>query len=128
MASPKHPGSPGWMGPRAQCMAGTKQEASATGADLPRPGPEGHLEAHSSPSSNSSMTTRELQDYWRTEKRCWKRVKLLFEISSARIEERKVSKFVVGKLRLGEGTHSRPHGGTAPGPELGCPHQRDRIW
>nr|XP_008527170.1 PREDICTED: sorting nexin-20 [Equus przewalskii] len=98
MASPKHPGSPGWMGPRAQCMAGTKQEASATGADLPRPGPEGHLEAHSSPSSNSSMTTRELQDYWRTEKRCWKRVKLLFEISSARIEERKVSKFVMYQI------------------------------
>lgn len=43
------------------------------------------------------MTTRELQDYWRTEKRCWKRVKLLFEISSARIEERKVSKFVVSR-------------------------------
>ncbi|XP_014683559.1 sorting nexin-20 [Equus asinus] len=98
MASPKHPGSPGWMGPRAQCMAGTKQEASATGADLPRPGPEGHLEAHSSPSSNSSMTTRELQDYWRTEKGCWKRVKLLFEISSARIEERKVSKFVMYQI------------------------------
>uniref|UniRef100_A0A8C4M6S3 Sorting nexin 20 n=1 Tax=Equus asinus asinus TaxID=83772 RepID=A0A8C4M6S3_EQUAS len=93
-----HPGSPGWMGPRAQCMAGTKQEASATGADLPRPGPEGHLEAHSSPSSNSSMTTRELQDYWRTEKGCWKRVKLLFEISSARIEERKVSKFVMYQI------------------------------
>lgn len=43
------------------------------------------------------MTTRELQDYWRTEKGCWKRVKLLFEISSARIEERKVSKFVVSR-------------------------------
>ncbi|KAF5919722.1 hypothetical protein HPG69_000323 [Diceros bicornis minor] len=43
MASPKHPGGPGWMGHGAQCMAGTKQETSATGPDLPRPGPEGHL-------------------------------------------------------------------------------------
>lgn len=42
------------------------------------------------------MTTRELQEYWRNEKGCWKPVKLLFEVASARIEERKVSKFVVG--------------------------------
>lgn len=48
-----------------------------------------------SPSPNSSMTTGELQEYWRKEKRCWRRVKLLFEVASARIEERKVSKFVV---------------------------------
>lgn len=53
-------------------------------------------DADGGPSPNSSMTTRELQDYWRNEKRCWKPVKLLFEIASARIEERKVSKFVVG--------------------------------
>lgn len=36
------------MGLRAQCTAGTEQEASATGPDLPRPGPEedfGGLEA-----------------------------------------------------------------------------------
>ncbi|XP_004431650.1 sorting nexin-20 isoform X1 [Diceros bicornis minor] len=98
MASPKHPGGPGWMGHGAQCMAGTKQETSATGPDLPRPGPEGHLEARSSPGSNSSMTTRELQEYWRGEKGCWRRVKLLFEISSARIEERKVSKFVMYQI------------------------------
>ena len=52
-------------------------------------------DAHSSPSPNSSMTTGELQEYWRKEKRCWRRVKLLFEVASARIEERKVSKFVV---------------------------------
>lgn len=47
------------------------------------------------PSPNSSMTTGELQEYWRKEKRGWRRVKLLFEVASARIEERKVSKFVV---------------------------------
>lgn len=31
MASPEHPGSPGWAGP------------VATGPEHPRPGPEGHL-------------------------------------------------------------------------------------
>ena len=54
-------------------------------------------DAHGSQSSNSSMTTRELQEYWRTQKRCWKHVKLLFEIASARIEEGRVSKFVVSR-------------------------------
>lgn len=44
------------------------------------------------------MTTRELQEYWRRERGCWKRVKLLFEITSARIEERKVSKFVMYQI------------------------------
>ncbi|VCX04188.1 unnamed protein product, partial [Gulo gulo] len=98
MASPKHPRSPGWTGPTAKCTAGTRQEASAAGRDLPCPGPEGHLDAPGSPSPNSSMTTGELQEYWRKEKRCWKRVKLLFEVASARIEERKVSKFVMYQI------------------------------
>ncbi|XP_054310931.1 sorting nexin-20 isoform X3 [Pongo pygmaeus] len=44
------------------------------------------------------MTTRELQQYWQNEKCRWKHVKLLFEIASARIEERKVSKFVVYQI------------------------------
>lgn len=52
-------------------------------------------DADSSRSPNSSMTTRELQEYWRNEKGCWKPVKLLFEIASARIEDRKFCKFVV---------------------------------
>lgn len=52
-------------------------------------------DAQGSPSPNSSMTTAELQEYWRKEKRCWRRVKLLFEVASARIEERNVCKFVV---------------------------------
>uniref|UniRef100_A0A8C8WR41 Sorting nexin 20 n=1 Tax=Panthera leo TaxID=9689 RepID=A0A8C8WR41_PANLE len=94
MASPEHPGSPGWMGPIAQCATGTKQEAAATGQDLPCPGPDEHLGTPGGPSPNSSMTTGELQEYWRKEKRGWRRVKLLFEVASARIEERKVSKFV----------------------------------
>uniref|UniRef100_A0A8C9DPB0 Sorting nexin 20 n=1 Tax=Prolemur simus TaxID=1328070 RepID=A0A8C9DPB0_PROSS len=98
MASPEHPGSPGWMGPTTQGPARTEQEAPATGPGLPRPGPEGHLDAHSSPSCNSSMTTRELQDYWQNEKCRWKHVKLLFEIASARIEERKISKFVMYQI------------------------------
>ncbi|KAG3257320.1 SNX20, partial [Ictidomys tridecemlineatus] len=54
--------------------------------------------AHPSPSSNSSMTTRELQEYWKNEKCRWKHVKLLFEIASARIEEGKVSKFVMYQI------------------------------
>lgn len=41
------------------------------------------------------MTTRELQEHWQKEKSRWKHVRLLFEIASARIEERKVSKFVM---------------------------------
>lgn len=50
MASAEHPGSPGWTGPVAPCTAGTKTkgEVSATGPDLPHPGPEedsGVLEA-----------------------------------------------------------------------------------
>lgn len=54
-------------------------------------------EAQDDPSSNSSMTTRELQEHWQKEKSRWKHVRLLFEIASARIEERKVSKFVVSR-------------------------------
>jgi hypothetical protein len=59
--------------------------------------PEGAVlpDDHSGPSSNSSMTTRELQENWQKEKGRWKPVRLLFEIASARIEERRVSKFVV---------------------------------
>lgn len=44
------------------------------------------------------MTTRELQEYWRREKGSHKHVKLLFEIASARIEERKLSKFVMYQI------------------------------
>lgn len=43
MARLEHPGSPGWTGPTAKGTAGPRQEASATGRDLPCPGPEGHL-------------------------------------------------------------------------------------
>ncbi|KAF6079518.1 sorting nexin 20 [Phyllostomus discolor] len=95
MASAKHPGSPGWTGRTARSPAGAKQEATAAGPDLPSPGPEGDSDGDGSPSPNSSMTTRELQEYWRNEKGCWKPVKLLFEIASARIEERKFCKFVM---------------------------------
>ncbi|OBS67245.1 hypothetical protein A6R68_04202 [Neotoma lepida] len=41
------------------------------------------------------MTTKELQEQWQKEKSRWRHVKLLFEIASARIEERRVSKFVM---------------------------------
>lgn len=86
-------------------------DAPARPSRFPRPAPRERpdpvpvlkaaalADADGGPSPNSSMTTRELQDYWRNEKRCWKPVKLLFEIASARIEERRVSKFVVGGAR-----------------------------
>uniref|UniRef100_G3QYM1 Sorting nexin 20 n=1 Tax=Gorilla gorilla gorilla TaxID=9595 RepID=G3QYM1_GORGO len=127
MASPEHPGSPGCMGPITQCT--TQQEAPATGPDLLCPGPDRHLDTHSGLSSNSSMTTRELQQYWQNEKCHWKHVKLLFEIASARIEERKVSKFVMGKSRPGEMTYpgSRGETGTAPEPDPRCPRQSDML-
>lgn len=44
------------------------------------------------------MTTRELQEYWRREKGSHRHVKLLFEIASARVEERRVSKFVMYQI------------------------------
>ncbi|XP_077166583.1 sorting nexin-20 [Paroedura picta] len=47
-----------------------------------------------SPSPNSSMTTKELQEYWRNEKRSCRAIKVLFEIPSARIVERTFSKYV----------------------------------
>ncbi|XP_035309833.1 sorting nexin-20 isoform X1 [Cricetulus griseus] len=94
MASLEHPGSPGWTGPINQSTPRTRQEALPSGPDLPCPGAE-HLETLDSPSSNSSMTTRELQEHWQKEKSRWRHVKLLFEIASARIEERRVSKFVM---------------------------------
>uniref|UniRef100_A0A8C9PXV0 Sorting nexin 20 n=1 Tax=Spermophilus dauricus TaxID=99837 RepID=A0A8C9PXV0_SPEDA len=93
MACPEHPGSPGWTGPVTQCAAKTKQEAPTSDPDLPSPGPR-----ECSGGSNSSMTTRELQEYWKKEKCRWKHVKLLFEIASARIEEGKVSKFVMYQI------------------------------
>ncbi|EDL87528.1 similar to RIKEN cDNA 9130017C17 gene [Rattus norvegicus] len=100
MASPQHPGGPGWTGPRNQCITRTRQEVLPPGPDLPCPGPE---EAQDGPTSNSNMTTRELQEHWQKEKSRWKHVRLLFEIASARIEERKVSKFVAfGCLRAGQ--------------------------
>ncbi|XP_053438137.1 sorting nexin-20 [Nycticebus coucang] len=98
MASPEYPGSPGRTRPITQGTARNKQDVPAMGPDLPRPGPEGHLDAHGGPTSNSSMTTRELQDYWQNEKCRWRNVKLLFEIASARVEERTISKFVIYEI------------------------------
>ncbi|XP_015428144.1 PREDICTED: sorting nexin-20 [Myotis davidii] len=86
MASAPHPGSPGWAG---------LMEAPAASPGLPPPGPEGDSDAAGSPSAHSSMTTRELQEYWRGEKGSWKPVRLLFEIASARIEQERLSRFVV---------------------------------
>ncbi|XP_066204907.1 sorting nexin-20 isoform X2 [Saccopteryx leptura] len=100
MASAEPPGSPRRTGPRAQRTAEAMQEASATGPDFPPLGPEGDSDANAEGSRgpSSSMTTRELQEYWRTEKGCRKPVKLLFEIASARIEERRVAKFVMYQI------------------------------
>ncbi|XP_058530774.1 sorting nexin-20 [Ochotona princeps] len=97
MASSGLSGSP-QTEPNSQCAARPEQEAAATGPRLPHPGPEGHTDTHCNPSSNSSMTTRELQEYWQNEKCRWKPVKLLFEIASARIEEKRLSKFVMYQI------------------------------
>ncbi|XP_043937921.1 sorting nexin-20 [Protopterus annectens] len=51
-----------------------------------------------SPTSSSSMTTRELQEYWRNVKCSKKPVKLLFEIPSARIVEDPDVKYVKYKV------------------------------
>lgn len=83
-------------------------QAKRTQSSFPSPGLEGTAycrllnetilpETQEGPSSNSSMTTRELQEHWQKEKSRWRHVKLLFEIASARIEERRVSKFVVSR-------------------------------
>ncbi|XP_014383885.1 PREDICTED: sorting nexin-20 [Myotis brandtii] len=117
MASAPHPGSPGWAGLMAPSVAGARQEVPAAGPGLPPPEPEGDSDGAGSPSAHSGMTTRELQEYWQGEKGSWKPVKLLFEIASARIEEEKLSRFVVstgaGAAGLGfpslEGlTHTHP--------------------
>ncbi|XP_064016431.1 sorting nexin-20 [Pogoniulus pusillus] len=47
---------------------------------------------------NSSMTTKELQEYWRNEKRQCRQVKLLFEIPSTRIVEHHLAKYVMYKI------------------------------
>ncbi|NXS09925.1 SNX20 protein, partial [Neodrepanis coruscans] len=49
-------------------------------------------------SPHSSMTTKELQEYWRNEKRQCRQVKLLFEIPSTRIVEHHLSKYVMYKI------------------------------
>uniref|UniRef100_A0A8D2IZ15 Uncharacterized protein n=1 Tax=Varanus komodoensis TaxID=61221 RepID=A0A8D2IZ15_VARKO len=46
------------------------------------------------PNLNSSMTTKELQEYWRKEKRNCREVKVVFEIPSAVIVEKPFSKYV----------------------------------
>lgn len=103
----------------------------------PGPRPQGAVlaDAAGSPSAHSSMTTRELQEYWRGEKGSWKPVKLLFEIASARIEQEKLSRFVVstGAGSAGRGfpsleglTHTHPQfcwgrcWGTGPKGEMAC--------
>lgn len=82
--------------------------------------------AAGSPSAHSSMTTRELQEYWRGEKGVWKPVRLLFEIASARIEEGTLSRFVVSTASSlpgvrGQGSGARGQGSGARSPGLGFP-------
>ncbi|XP_033897277.2 sorting nexin-20 [Acipenser ruthenus] len=56
------------------------------------------LDGDVSPSSSSSMTTKELQEYWRAVKSQRKPVKLLFEIPSTRTVEHYPSRYVVYKI------------------------------
>ncbi|MBN3321068.1 SNX20 protein, partial [Atractosteus spatula] len=51
-----------------------------------------------SPSSSSSMTTKELQEYWQGVKSREKPVKLLFEIPSARIVEQPLCRYVMYQI------------------------------
>lgn len=55
-------------------------------------------DSNASQSPNSSMTTKELQEYWRNEKRQCRQVRLLFEIPSTRIVEHHLSKYVMYKI------------------------------
>ncbi|EOA99804.1 Sorting nexin-20, partial [Anas platyrhynchos] len=55
-------------------------------------------DSNASLSPNSSMTTKELQEYWRNEKSQCIQVKLLFEIPSTRIVEHHLSKYVMYKI------------------------------
>ncbi|NXY85825.1 SNX20 protein, partial [Alcedo cyanopectus] len=55
-------------------------------------------DSNASLSPNSSMTTKELQEYWRNEKRQCRQIKLLFEIPSTRIVEHHLSKYVMYKI------------------------------
>ncbi|XP_060644334.2 sorting nexin-20 [Anolis sagrei] len=60
--------------------------------------PTNPLGDESSRSPNSSMTTKELQEYWRNEKRNCREVKVLFEIPSAKIVEKPFTKYVVYQI------------------------------
>uniref|UniRef100_K7FPP4 Sorting nexin 20 n=1 Tax=Pelodiscus sinensis TaxID=13735 RepID=K7FPP4_PELSI len=56
------------------------------------------LDTSNSPNLNSTMTTKQLQEHWRNEKRRCRQVKLLFEIPSTRIVEQYFSKYVLYKI------------------------------
>ncbi|XP_001371556.1 sorting nexin-20 [Monodelphis domestica] len=102
MENDQHPGSSGWN--RHLDAHHTEKMENEAGATAPlhpgpfSPTPEKDLNCSNDPSSNSSMTTKELQEYWRNEKCHWKPVKLLFEISSARIAKKYSSKYVMYKI------------------------------
>ncbi|XP_054856684.1 sorting nexin-20 [Eublepharis macularius] len=66
-----------------------KETSNVTGANR---------SSKNSQSPNSSMTTKELQEYWRNEKRNCREVKVLFEIPSARIVEKVFSKYVAYRI------------------------------
>ncbi|KGL77414.1 Sorting nexin-20 [Tinamus guttatus] len=62
------------------------------------PGKDGLQDSNVSQGSNSSMTTKELQEYWKKEKRQCRQVNLVFEIPSTRIVEHHLSKYVMYKI------------------------------
>ncbi|XP_074149464.1 sorting nexin-20 [Sminthopsis crassicaudata] len=102
MESPQHAGSSGWSRhPDAHGREKADAEAGAAAAlhpDTLSPRPDTDLNFINAPSSNSSMTTKELQEYWKNEKCHCKPVKLLFEISSTRIAKKYSSKYVMYKI------------------------------
>ncbi|XP_053127344.1 sorting nexin-20 isoform X2 [Hemicordylus capensis] len=81
---------------RDQPYSGESDQQEGTGfmVEFAESGRSDEEDAKSSQSPNSSMTTKELQEYWRNEKRSCREVKVLFEIPSARIVEKPFSKHV----------------------------------
>ncbi|XP_068938622.1 sorting nexin-20 [Petaurus breviceps papuanus] len=102
MENDQLPGSSGWNSHLdAHQRETTESEAGAAAPLYPdtfSPRPEKDLNSSSDPGSNSSMTTKELQEYWRNEKCHCKPVKLLFEIASTRIAKKFSSKYVMYKI------------------------------
>ncbi|XP_074067454.1 sorting nexin-20 isoform X2 [Macrotis lagotis] len=102
MENDQNPGLSGWNrhldAHHRKKMEIEEGAAAPLHPDTFSPRSEKDLNFSQDPSSNSCMTTKELQEYWRKEKCHGKPVKLLFEISSTRIAKQYSSKYVTGSF------------------------------